>query len=83
MRMNSHLLASYNPRVSNNPFPALTLLLCKEAFKPSEVSVPSWLGERTSTEAAFAWETLTGNPVRVWEIPGNHFQPFQPSNVSP
>ena len=34
------------------------------------------------TGFAAAWEELTAGPVPILDIPGNHFEPFETSNVS-
>lgn len=42
-----------------------------------------WLSDEQCREAALAqWERLLGRSLAVLRIPGNHFEPFEPQNVS-
>jgi hypothetical protein len=83
-RMNSCLFGNYDPYSSQGLFPPVTLLRSSEGFNPSDLSdVPLWLADRTNPEQVVAgWENLIGSPIKVWAIPGNHFRPFEVSNVS-
>lgn len=45
--------------------------------------VPVWLADRSEPEAVVeGWETMLKGKLKRWDIPGNHFQPFLPANVS-
>ncbi|KDQ50552.1 hypothetical protein JAAARDRAFT_583047 [Jaapia argillacea MUCL 33604] len=82
---NSRLLGKYDPLASKGPFPPLVLLRSQEGYNPSGVSVqvPQWLADRSEPrQAAAGWEKLVGSRVKIMDIPGHHFQPFQASNIS-
>jgi thioesterase domain-containing protein len=82
IRMNTLLLARYDPAANAGPYPALALLRSTEPFRDATIEhIPDWLRERNPAQAAASWEMLAGAPVKVWEIPGNHFQTFHASNV--
>lgn len=83
-RLNSIVLGEYNPQPADGPFPPLVLLRSREGFQPVDIpGVPKWLVDRSDVQQAIAgWEFLTGSSVKVWDIPGHHFQPFHPANVS-
>lgn len=83
-RLNSIVLGKYNPQPADGPFPHLVLLRSREGFQPIDIAnVPRWLFDRGDVQQATAgWESLTGSPIKVWDIPGHHFQPFHPANVS-
>jgi len=83
-RLNSRVLADYNPLPADGPFPPLVLLRSREDFQAPGISgIPTWLKNRSDArQATFGWESLTGSPVRVWDIPGHHFQPFLHSHAS-
>ena len=36
---------------------------------------------RDPARSVVGWQKLLGRPVPVLDIPGNHFQPFEPENV--
>jgi hypothetical protein len=82
-RMNSRLLASYNPP---NISPSLTIVLLQssEGFRHSHLRVPEWLSDRTDLERLRRdWEAVVGSAIRTLPIPGNHFQPFDKLHVRP
>jgi thioesterase domain-containing protein len=83
LTMNSHMLERYQPNANCAPYPPLVQLRSREPFVADGVDdVPEWLADRTDPRKAYAgWEKIVGVPVRSWDIPGNHFQPFQASNV--
>ncbi|TFK52663.1 polyketide synthase [Heliocybe sulcata] len=83
-RENSALLGKYDPVSAGGPYPRLVLLRSREGFNPAGVSeaVPVWLADRSDAKQAVAgWEGLVGAPVKSFDIPGNHFQPFQAANI--
>ncbi|KAF8074125.1 putative polyketide synthase [Lyophyllum atratum] len=80
--MNARLLGKYHPEPTAGRCPPLVLLRSRDGFRPSDVDVPAWLSNRSDPErAAAGWVTLSNGRVRVIDIPGHHFQPFQPSNI--
>lgn len=82
--MNARMLGEYDPRVTGGSCPPLVILRSSEGFNPPGVSdVPVWLADRSDPKiATTGWETLAPVPVKVIDIPGNHFTPFYPTNVS-
>ncbi|KAA1479595.1 alpha/beta-hydrolase, partial [Dentipellis sp. KUC8613] len=83
-QMNSRMLGRYDPLAAGGPFPPIVLLRSSEGFNPAGVSdVPKWLADRSDrTQAAAGWEKVVGTSIKVLDIPGHHFQPFHPDNVS-
>ncbi|KAL1740114.1 hypothetical protein HDZ31DRAFT_85590 [Schizophyllum fasciatum] len=81
---NSRLLAEYEP-LPGRASPRLAFLRCRSGFSSSAVAgcVPQWLTNRSegNREIVEGWETLAGERVRVWDIPGHHFEPFLPANI--
>jgi hypothetical protein len=46
-------------------------------------NIPAWLADRNDARTAVeGWERLLRKEVKMLDIPGNHFQPFMPANVS-
>lgn len=81
--VNSRMLGHYNPSVTDGPFPPLTFLRSTEGLKLENVDVPSWLADRNDLDKLVeGWQTMVGAPVKAFDIPGNHFQPFKSENVS-
>lgn len=82
--MNARMLGKYDPRATGGTCPPLVLLRSSEGFNPPGVSdVPIWLADRSDPKIATAgWESLASGPVKVLDIPGHHFTPFYPANVS-
>jgi hypothetical protein len=82
-RCSKHL-RDYIP--SNPParFPPVVFLRSQEPYRDESVSgVPLWLADRSEpTESVRGWEQLLGKSIRILDIPGHHFNPFSPSNVS-
>lgn len=87
MRIQLHqhatLLSDYVPQ---DPVVALpiTLLRSVEAFAPEGVQgVPGWLCDRKcSTDRTLGWNAVACSDVKVLDIPGHHFSPFQIANVN-
>ncbi|KII86717.1 hypothetical protein PLICRDRAFT_177466 [Plicaturopsis crispa FD-325 SS-3] len=78
---NTRLLDGYHPRAGRNP--PLAALCCREGFQPPDVpDVPPWLSNRCDLRTPLTgWEALVRSAVKGWDIPGHHFQPFQPQNI--
>ena len=69
---------------TGRPLPRIFLLRAAEGFKllSGEVENP-WLQDRSDPGTGVAeWEGLVKGKVSVISIPGNHFQVFDPPNVS-
>jgi hypothetical protein len=81
--MNASMLGKYDARAASGRCPTLVLLRSSEGYYPSGVSdVPRWLADRHDASLASGpWEIIAGEPIKVIDIPGHHFQPFEPSNV--
>ena len=85
---NAKLLSEYDPYKTAGdsdglPLLRLVCLVCRDGYKaPSRVDVPSWLADRGDiTMIAKGWELVSGSAVQTLDIPGHHFEPFQPQNV--
>lgn len=78
------MLAKYNPPTESHDFQVITIS-CREVLDTEKAcGVPyRWLSSRTAQkEARQTWENLVGEKCPALEIPGNHFEPFTPENVS-
>ncbi len=82
--MNAAMLKDYDPRTTHGVCPPIVLLRSSEGFNPKGVAdVPKWLADRSDAKnATTGRDTLAPSPVKVFDIPGNHFQPFSTANVS-
>lgn len=85
-RKSSELLKKYSPS-SDGPYPRVAFLRSREGTKLERESmrekVPVWLADRDDPETTVSgWEMMLGGKLRRWDIPGDHFQPFLPENVS-
>ncbi|PBK92884.1 putative polyketide synthase [Armillaria gallica] len=82
--MNAAMLKDYDPRATHGVCPPVVLLRSSEGFNPEGVAdVPRWLADRSDAKnATTGWDTLTPSPVKVFDIPGNHFQPFTTANIA-
>ncbi|ESK90423.1 polyketide synthase [Moniliophthora roreri MCA 2997] len=85
--MNARLLGEYDPLESKELLGKsclpIALLRSKEGYRSpyEDVPVPDWLADRSNLDTSRrGWEDLTGE-LKVWDIPGNHFEPFQPGNI--
>lgn len=78
LEMNSLLLEHYEPLTSCAPYPTVVQLRSSEPFMPNDIAdVPAWLADRSDPrKACSGWEKLVGTPVKSWDIPGHHFEPF-------
>ena len=88
---NAKLLSEYDPyKILANLNEGLPLrlvcLVCRDGYNSpttSCVDVPSWLSDRGDiTTIPKGWELVSGSVVQALDIPGHHFEPFQPHNVS-
>jgi len=81
--MSTRILGSHSPQANKYPHLRAVLLRSREGFNPPDVpNIPLWVKDRGNPrQAVVDWETLVGSPVNMIDIPGNHFQPFHPSNV--
>ena len=81
---NARLLAEYEP-ARGRAEPQLAFLRCRDGFSSPSLmeDVPRWLADRSddNQEVIEAWESYVGTPMKVWDIPGHHFEPFLPKNV--
>ena len=85
-RKNSELLQRYSPS-SDRRYPPVALLRSREGVEFESglmrEEVPVWLADRHKPETTTdGWETLLKRKLKRWDIPGDHFQPFLPENVS-
>ncbi|KAI5898805.1 ketoacyl-synt-domain-containing protein [Schizophyllum commune H4-8] len=82
---NARLLAEYEP-ARNRVEPRLAFLRCRDGFSSPSLTkgVPLWLADRSddNQEIVGAWESHVGSPMKVWDIPGHHFEPFLPKNIA-
>ncbi|GJF00139.1 polyketide synthase [Phanerochaete sordida] len=77
--------SSASPVVHASPTRAV-MLRCREAFAFAGSTPPSasdrFLADRKDPRAIVrGWEDVLGVEVPVFDIPGNHFEPFLPHNV--
>ncbi|KAL8766516.1 MAG: hypothetical protein Q9209_006732 [Squamulea sp. 1 TL-2023] len=82
--LNTALLTGFTPS-ADGPFPDLVLLRSKEGYTPKRKDCPShaWLEDRSDPRKAVeGWEMIVQKPVKVIDIPGNHFDVFKEANVS-
>jgi hypothetical protein len=82
----SELLKRYSLS-PGGPYPRVTFLRSKEGVKVESKlvgeEVPVWLTDRNEPETTVrGWETLLMGKLKRWDIPGDHFRPFLPENVS-
>ena len=85
-RKSSELLKRYSPS-SEGPRPRVAFLRSREGMKMESESmreeIPVWLADRDEPKTTVnGWETLLEGKLERWDIPGDHFQPFLPGNVS-
>ncbi|KAK2611577.1 hypothetical protein N8I77_004910 [Diaporthe amygdali] len=77
------LLGQYRPR-REGVMPRVVLLRSTEGFKAPGHALPDnkWLHDRTDVKTSSgAWEELVGAKVKVIDIPGDHFTPFEPGHI--
>lgn len=91
MRYASKALLEYDPRsslASHVAPPKAVMLRSQDGYgynidtADSETATARFLTDRRDPATSVAgWEELLGSSVPVLDIPGNHFQPFEPENV--
>ncbi|KAL0058113.1 hypothetical protein AAF712_015224 [Marasmius tenuissimus] len=85
---NAALLGKYDPyhtrrQIGSQPWscPPIALLRSTEGYTHDTIQVPEWLSNRSDPSTALrGWSELS-ETLRVWDIPGNHFQPFNASHI--
>jgi hypothetical protein len=84
--MSSKLLSEYKPSLSANGLVIpVVFLRSMDGFHPQNLvdDVPPWITNRIDASSIVSgWDSLSSSSVRIIDIPGNHFQPFEPENVS-
>ncbi|KAF9568001.1 ketoacyl-synt-domain-containing protein [Agrocybe pediades] len=81
-RLNAQMLGQYDVNASSGPLPKVAILRSRDGVKIDGASVPTWLADRSDKRQVIAeWETLLKAPIKSWDIPGNHFEPFAAANV--
>ena len=85
---NASLLGNYNPRPfleSQGRGLRTAMLRSTEVLDTQRLCNVryDWLNRQDSRTTAIAsWKKLVGGHVEVFQIPGNHFEPFNKENVS-
>ncbi|KAJ4000729.1 polyketide synthase [Lentinula boryana] len=81
--MNSQLLSAYDPHGTGGVCPPLVFLRSESGYAIEGVTdIPSWLADRSDTTNIVAgWNELSSS-VKVWDIPGHHFQAFDNANIA-
>ncbi|ESK95806.1 polyketide synthase [Moniliophthora roreri MCA 2997] len=79
------LLQCYDPHSTGGTCPPLVMLRSSRGFECTDISsVPNWLSDRSNPRLSVSgWEDLTEQPVKIIDIPGHHFEPFQAVNIGP
>ena len=78
------LLGQYRPR-RTGAMPRVVLLRSSQGFEAAGYALPEnkWLHDRRDVRTSSgAWEQLLGAKVKVLDIPGDHFTPFEPGHIS-
>ena len=80
--MNAQLLSAYDPHETKGVCPPIGFLRSESGYAVEGVTdIPMWLADRSdSTNVVTGWSTLSSS-VKVWDIPGHHFQAFDNANV--
>lgn len=86
LRKSSDLLKGHSPS-PDGPFPRVAFLRSREGVKVESglmgEEIPVWLTDREVSETTTGeWEVLLKGELKRWDLPGDHFQPFMPENVS-
>jgi len=83
---NSQLLADYSAtEVQKQPSLPFVFLKSSEPYNNVSVNIeiPSWLYNDADAAASIdSWESISGGLAGVLDIPGHHFEAFNPQNVS-
>ncbi|KAL9610447.1 MAG: hypothetical protein Q9167_004845 [Letrouitia subvulpina] len=83
--VNTALLADFKPERVNGRYPDTVLLRSKKGFDASGLGSRShqWLEDRSDPRHTVeGWEEVIGHGVKLIDIPGNHFEPFDENNIS-
>ena len=78
------LLGQYRPR-REGAMPRVVLLRSSEGFMAVGHALPEnkWLHDRRDVKTSSdAWEQLVGAKIKVIDIPGDHFTPFEPGHIA-
>lgn len=82
--MNAQLLSAYDPHETGGVCPPLVFLRSELGYAAEGIQVadiPSWLVDRSDPSTTIAgWSELSSS-VKVWDVPGHHFQAFDNANV--
>ncbi|KIK52832.1 polyketide synthase [Collybiopsis luxurians FD-317 M1] len=81
--MNANLLGSYDPFTTGGDCPPLAFLRSSTGYNEKSIAeIPSWLADRSDPGTAIeGWAVLSKNPIKMWDIPGHHFQAFDNNNI--
>jgi len=82
---NAALLSKYKAPQFSRPFPNVVMLRSQDTFDSEGlcgVRYPWLSDQQTRSQAIIAWEKLIGQTIKVFDIPGNHFEAFALQNVS-
>ncbi|KAF8157842.1 polyketide beta-ketoacyl-synthase [Crassisporium funariophilum] len=80
---NALLLGEYDPHeTGDGETPYLAFLWCMEGVSCNQVDVPAWLADRSNiTSIINGWEVLSSAPIKIFGIPGHHFEVFDPKHI--
>ena len=84
-KLNTDLLTNFTPPKQHGQYPPTVLLRCSEGYdtKALKSVKHAWLEDRSDPRTAVeGWERVVGGDVRVIDVPGNHFEVFDETNVS-
>ncbi|KAF8891957.1 polyketide synthase [Gymnopilus junonius] len=82
---NAQLMSHYIPEeAQNNETLSVIFLSCKEPYQPPGCNeVPDWFLDRRNTMSVIrGWDAIIGRFVKIFEVPGHHFAPFAPENIT-
>lgn len=82
---NAALLGKYKAPKTSQAFPKVVMLRSRDTFDSEGlcgVHYPWLSDQQTRSKAITSWEKLIGQSIKVFDIPGNHFEAFVPQNVS-
>ncbi|GAW03534.1 polyketide synthase [Lentinula edodes] len=83
--MNAQLLSAYDPHETGGVCPPLVFLRSELGYAAEGIQVadiPSWLVDRSDPSTTIAgWSELSSS-VKVWDVPGHHFQAFDNANIA-
>lgn len=83
------LVAYEPPEFHSSRVPNVVMLRCTDAYplsdtrKKVDLEPMPFLEDRSDPRTSVSdWENLIGKGIRMFDIPGHHFEPFSPKNVS-